>query len=438
MLMRFLFLLLTSILFLRCEKKAELENMMESSLVVMDAPTMNGNEFLQLSATTVNSVKEYGFVYNYDGSGPLINTNSKQISFAGSQLPASGKFEALLDGSVPDVEYAIRAYALFPDDRIFYSKTYRYKSPARGTWKKLNGFPGEARSYAVSFASQNKGYVGLGSGISSGSLKDFWEFDPGTAQWTKLPDFPGEARSGAFQFSIGDKVYVGGGAKYYPATQYVYDAYNDFYEFTPATKSWRKLADFPKFTSDGWGIFGSYSFSIGNFGFVGGGRDLYNAFYGIMKYDPSTDVWTIETSHPKDHTGLLYAIVFGASFVRNDTLYVGTGIPDFRRGETTERFFSYDLNQKKWNIEWFPGLRRAYAFGITNSNTGLVGFGYQTQEIWQFTGNGRWKMVSRCPDSYLNKGGIAFTIGNKTYVGLGTPGLDFLSPNAIYEYTHTR
>lgn len=432
-------LMLVAVILCSCKKDLEVIPMMESRYVVHYDPVINANEYFSLSAEVINSnkdtVNEYGFVYTLNGTGPLLGTNGQAISFNGSQLPPSGKFQATLDASIPDYEYSIRAYVVL-NHQVYYSTTYHYQAAPRGSWKRLANFPGPFRTYAISFSVNNKGYVGLGLG-PAGNLKDFWEFDPSTNQWTQLPDFPGEARSSAFQFTIGNKAYVGGGAWSIPVSDYDFSGYCDFYEFDPQTRTWKRLADYPVKWPIGLGTYGTYSFSAGGYGFVGGGREStgYNA--GMNKYDPATNQWSYETMHPKNYLNEVYQIVFGTCFVLNDTVYIGAGFKD-RRREYLERFFSYDYKTKTWAEVGFPSQSKAYAFGTSNSNTGLVGFGEQTQEIWQFSGNNRWKRVSRCPDSYGNKAGIAFTIGNKTYVGLGAPLLDFLDKNAIYEYTHTR
>jgi hypothetical protein len=285
---------------------------------------------------------------------------------------------------------------------------------------------------------QDKGYVGLGWSDGAAPLNDWWEYNPASGAWTRLPDFPGEARSAAFQFAIGDKVYVGGGTRFQPGVEYITLGYNDVYEYTTTTRTWRRVADFPQTSSNGQGVIGAYHFSAGGLGFVGGGRDNYNLLYSLYRYDPAADQWSWEAAHPLNYQRELYPVLYGASFAIGDLGYMGMGFTTLRGGEISDRFFSYDYRTKKWQELWFSGRPVAHPFSASNSGTGLVGFGYQTQEIWQYVGGNLWKQVSRCPDDFLNKGGIAFTIGTKTYIGLGVPGLSTLNNRALYEYTHTR
>src|SRR5205823_2846144 len=88
-------------------------------------------------------------------------------------------------------------------------------------------FPGSARSGAVAFTLNGKGYVGNGYNIVNGSnhpLRDFWEFDPagGTAgTWKRIADFGspnvlaqdtvGTRRYGCGAFTVQNRAFVGWG-----------------------------------------------------------------------------------------------------------------------------------------------------------------------------------------------------------------------------------
>lgn len=102
---------------------------------------------------------------------------------------------------------------------------YEYDSSS-DSWSEINEFPGEARSGAVSFSMDGKGYVGLGSSFDKSSLQfiyynDFWEYNPLTNDWTRLPDFPGEDREYPIGFGKNGYCYIGMGL---PNNFYVFDA----------------------------------------------------------------------------------------------------------------------------------------------------------------------------------------------------------------------
>ena len=75
-----------------------------------------------------------------------------------------------------------------------------------GAWTQKADFGGTARSAAVGFSIDTKGYIGTGN-----FTKDFWEYDPSSNTWTQKANFSGTARSSAVGFSIGTKGYIGTG-----------------------------------------------------------------------------------------------------------------------------------------------------------------------------------------------------------------------------------
>ena len=69
-----------------------------------------------------------------------------------------------------------------------------------------------ARTQAVAFSVNGKGYVGTGFNIGSGgTLDDFEEYDPILDSWTSIASFPGGPRTLAVGIAIGSKGYVGTG-----------------------------------------------------------------------------------------------------------------------------------------------------------------------------------------------------------------------------------
>ena len=61
-----------------------------------------------------------------------------------------------------------------------------------GNWVKRIGFDGNGRAGAVSFVIGDSAYVGTGfDGINK--LNDFWEFNPATNSWKQIANFGGTA-----------------------------------------------------------------------------------------------------------------------------------------------------------------------------------------------------------------------------------------------------
>lgn len=161
---------------------------------------------------------------------------------------------------------------------------YEY-DPVSDTWTQKNSMPTIGRSHAVGFCIGSKGYVGTGS--SGGSLSDWWEYDPITDTWTQKTNFP-VIRYSSFTFVIGDKGYVGGG--YNTSTS---SSENDFYEYDPSADTWTQKSNF-----SGGPINEAQGFTIGNKGYVATGFDSTGYAKRVWEYDPNTDIWTQVASFP--------------------------------------------------------------------------------------------------------------------------------------------
>ena len=434
-----IFLLLTA-----CKKELDIENITDSNYIKTHEIQVTNDDQLTLNGEVISGdVTEWGFVLNTIGLSPFVGSDEK-ISVNTSTAPNfhNGPFTGKLDATYPDVTYAIRTYGIIKG-QVYYGKTVRYTTPARGSWKRMNNFPGPPRKFAVSFAVNGKGYMGCGYN-SSGNLKDFWEYDPSTDKWTQLANYPGPIMNSGFSFVIGNKAYVGGGAIQTPPYNNGL-AFSEFYEFDPVTKIWTRLADIPY----AWpyiapGIYGAFAFSVGGFGFMGGGSITWqqrNAY--IFKYDPRANHWEEYSLLPKNFRNDVIFFYYGASFVVDDVAYVGTGFTESNFDGKNNTFYSWNYQTKEWKyIIELPGPKVAFGIGTTNSGVGYMGTGEQSNDLYQFkpslTGS-PWKQVSHNSDHYGCIGGISFTIGNKTYIGLGDAVLPNMhEANRIYEFTHTR
>lgn len=433
-----LLLLLTA-----CKKDLQDVNITDSEFITTKDFQVNAEEELTLKGEVVSgNVTEYGFVVNYSGRSPFVGSDEKVGSQTGTS-PFSGSFTARFTAFYPDFTYAIRAYGII-NGQVYYGKTVRYTSPARGSWKRMRDFPGAARKFPVSFAVNGKGYVGCGYG-PAGNLKDMWEYDPATDTWTQVADYPGDAMHAGFSFVIGNKAYVGGGGSYDAPPYNTHSGFLSFYEFDAITKNWTKLDDVPIGAYPySPGLFGCFAFAVGGQGFVGGGSiSLQTRNFGLYKFDPSTKTWEAYASGPKDYKGDALYIHYGAAFVLGDLAFIGTGYNTSDFDDKTNGFWQWNYMTKEWKtLGPVPGPQIAFGVGTTNNAAGLLGSGDASNDFFQYkvliTGN-FWKQVSHNPDNYGSKGGICFTIDNKTYIGLGEPILPALhEPNRIYEYTHTR
>lgn len=104
-----------------------------------------------------------------------------------------------------------------------------------GHWDQVPSFEGSPRIQAVSFASDTKGYYGLGAGLNNTIYDDFWAFDPGSSDpWKKINPFPGGKRKQALAFSLLNKGYVGTGIRKEVQNDMLQDVlFDDFWMYVP-------------------------------------------------------------------------------------------------------------------------------------------------------------------------------------------------------------
>jgi len=430
-----------SLVLLACKKDLEVENITDSIYIKTNDYEVSDDQLTIKGEVISANVTSYGFVFSTDGFSPFIHNNNVIYSSSNNTSMYQGPFTGKLDASVPDRTYSIRAFGVI-DGQTYYGKTVKYTTLPRGTWKKMKSFPGPWRAFPVSFSVNGKGYVGCGRN-GGGNLNDMWEYDPATDSWAQIASYPGKPMNSGFSFVIGNKAYVGGGT--YDTNPYAsYGGYLTFYEFDPLTKTWQQLNDVPVGAYPyGPGLFGAVGFSVGGFGFVTGGAiNGSTRNIGVFKFDPASKNWEAYSILPVDYKKDIIYLHYSSAFVLGDLAYVGTGFyesPWFNKSNNT---YSWNYKTKEWKlIGNVPGTETAFGIGFTNTDAGYIGLGESSSTLYQFrpslTG-APFKPVSNNPDYYFSKGGIAFTIGNKTYIGMGEPSPGTPDSARIYEYTHTR
>jgi N-acetylneuraminic acid mutarotase len=237
-----------------------------------------------------------------------------------------------------------------------------------------------------------------------------WLWAQGT--WTQQGSFPGGARYGSFSFTIGEKGYLGGGGN----DQGV--IYSDLWEYDPATDHWTKKADFP-----GGSIQFAAAFSIGQQGYVGTGiRGSYNWRQDMWAYDASSDSWRQLADFPG---GYRYTAV-GMSIGNKG--YIGTG--NYRAGPWVPAtylndWWEFDPNTETWlQRANLPERGRCNATGIGLHNKGYVGSGtyyYDTRlsDWWEFDPlTNQWAQKADIP-GLPRYAANSFSTGNQIYVASG-------------------
>lgn len=165
-------------------------------------------------------------------------------------------------------------------------------------WTKKADFPSLRRTYPMAVALNGKGYISGGLFFESNNM---WQFDPldtsngldehgnPMGKWTEMASKEGGSIDRPTYFVLENQVYM-------------YNAYievmpngdrverDEFWAYNPADDLWTQKADYPG-TLDFQNAFTMVGFSIGNFGYVGGGENAE-----FWSYDPITDLWTQKNS----------------------------------------------------------------------------------------------------------------------------------------------
>ena len=353
-----------------------------------------GDEYVGVDLYEMELVDK-GICYSEKTATPTINDNRTDIPYCSND----GTYIVKLDHVKEGVTYAYRVF-IKKEDAVVYGevKSFTMAKTAQGWLQKAN-FPGSERRHAVGFSIGSKGYIGLGSDISSDNFKDFWEYNPFFNSWTQKASFEPHTRGQVTGFSIGNKGYI-------------VNSYNEnnFWEFEPVTNRWTKKADFPGLVRAA-----AVGFAIGNKGYVGTGRYVFSIntdHNDFWEYDPATDQWTKKADFPG---GPRYSAV---GFSIGDKGYVGAGCVDPNFGNKKD-FWEYNPAINQWTrIADFPDQTNNCAIGFSIENKGYVGIDC-SGDFWEYDPiTNKWTRRADFPGK--SKGNAAgFVIANKGYIGTG-------------------
>lgn len=302
--------------------------------------------------------------------------------------------------------------------------TIDYKS----RWTKMRDFPGNPRIYGAYFSIGGYGYIGLGGGNEFGSrYKDFWEYDPITDIWIRLEDFPGDARNKFATFVIGEKAYIICGTK---DNQYT-PSYNlsEVWEFNGITRTWTQKNDFP-----GGARFSPFGFSIGNYGYAGGGvYGNYEEKKDFWKYDPVTDTW----SRLND----IYDGIWSEDVLTISSSNTAHILAKYYGSYGGSRYFwEYDEVNDSWTqLSHCPiGSREMSGFRINNkiyAGLGLFSSFYGTN-VWidYDIASNTWHYGEDVFAGGYRRNASSFTIGNTGYILLGMSGSHYANKNDVWKF----
>jgi hypothetical protein len=178
---------------------------------------------------------------------------------------------------------------------------------------KTNSFQYELSSNILITASFSAVYQGKAYVFSKNA---FYLFNPQLKTFTKLSVLDeNDTRHGLSGFLIKDDIYIGLGS-------ISGQGYNkDFWRYNIPTDSWHEVASFP-----GEKRYNGFSFSINNFGYVGGGK-----FNDLWCYIPESNNWIPKKSHPYQNA-----------------FYYGTNTENFGYSFSNNKFHEYNPIFDNW------------------------------------------------------------------------------------------
>jgi N-acetylneuraminic acid mutarotase len=293
-----------------------------------------------------------------------------------------------------------------------------------GNWTNTTDILGVGRSGAVCFTIADSAYIGLGYNQTNNPkyLSDFYRYDYNNNKWGKIASFPDSmARTNAVAFSVNNKGYVGTG---YDGNNYL----SDFWEYNPATNSWRRVKTLAIGSN---GRRNAVAFAIGSNGYVGTGFDGGNNLMDFWKYTPDADsgVWS-----PAANIGFKRA--YSTSFVINGYGYVVTGenngqyCQDFWKYDPTADKWTRmrdiaNTNTTQTYDDNYTAIERSYGVGFSANNLGYVACGIFSglnSTVWEYDPiNDLWIQRTSYEGSARSEA-VGFSINNNIFVGTGKNG----------------
>jgi len=247
-----------------------------------------------------------------------------------------------------------------------------------------------------------------------------------TKQWALYNAYTIFTLGTQYIFSYQSKIYEG-------LDQQPQQILNGFHSIDPSTHSNQSLAPFP-----GTPVYSFLSFTIGNKGYLLGGRDqqgnLVNQFW---EYNFSTNQWTNKGSSPLGaRAGAVAMIVDGKA-------YIGLGYAYLNINGLQVKVYKNDWKMYDPNAVFqvilsdFPGVRRAFAEGFVLNGSPYVGFGQDAngdyKDLYKYNiSSDTWSQQDDWPGYHANRV-RCFSIGSTGYVTKGALAEFWRFSNSVFQ-----
>ena len=274
------------------------------------------------------------------------------------------------------------------------------------------------RAAAVSFVVGEYAYVFGGRDAEGNYLNDLWRYDIANDAWTSMRGTPLRSRVNATACVHNGIVYIGLGfnGQYSNSTGYL----SDWWSYNASTDTWQQLSDFPaNTTARAISLVGDGELYVG-YGFCWTyERDMY-------RYNIAEDMWSFIDVHLDRKAFTFPTRSFGGvGTTCQNRYFAGTGFRAYSLNWWGE-FLPEGAWVKRKNV---PGYKRTtaactatkdFVYVIGGMHFGGVNTdGKVLSDIQQYNpSTDNWQYVGNLPDGgRMNH--IAFSVGNRVYVGLG-------------------
>ncbi len=334
----------------------------------------------KITKLSTDSIIDHGFVYSTE-SMPLLKQGTK-ISLG--KINELKEFSYQLTGLEKSKLYYVRSYASIADSTVYgVQTTLTTKNVREWFTYTVSGWPqfmiGNASAYGL--ASNGKGYVGFGiSANSSGAdVTPLYEFDPLKNTVTRLPDYPDKQTYYTRRFMLSDKIYT------------LHD--KTFWRFDIATKTWKKMADFPV------EIVGANAFTLYGQAYIVGNNQDNGRACEIWQYNEVEDQWSMFSTVPSTK-GAIPPDVHGVAVVNNKVYIL------FAYITSDPGLYEYDASIEKYtlrnNVPVTIPPGGVGNFGVASSAYSFFFF-RDSGAIWQYDpANNAWLKIEAPSGAPMN------------------------------------
>ena len=296
-----------------------------------------------------------------------------------------------------------------------YGKVQSCRTPK--IWEAKEPLNAWSRGRGAVFTLNDKIYMTCGEYSGSGRIpvNETWEYSITSNRWRQTASFAGDYRIDPVVFTIGNFAFVGTGRN-------GAGTHKDFYQYDITLDKWTKI-DTPGDLEAGYQ---AVAFSLNGKGYVIGGFSPRGRFNDVWQYNADNGFWKRMGNFPVDFYG-------GISISDNNQVFAGFGITS----ESARILWKYDEENDSWSefVKLSDEVVKSIYSGVIIRNT--IYIVDENNTIWACDISREtktWTKKADLPSEFFNEFGevinqqlLTIDNSNSIYVGLG-------DSNFLYEY----